>query len=228
MDNQRDIEVLNTLIVTTIDSALGFEESARDVRTQAYEGEFRQFGRERRSIVDELQAQVRRLGGTPEDEGSVKAAGHRRWVEFKSVIAGKSDKAVIAEVNKGETYIREKYEVALQDDKLSPETRSVLEKGFGSVRAGQFFASRLDGALSSASSNSSTRNRWGVKVAGAAGLAAVTYVAYRMFRPGRSSQERRSPQPRLAQEHGGGRDASGQVRAGHHLPASSPSTSSKT
>jgi uncharacterized protein (TIGR02284 family) len=101
VDNQHDIKVLNTLIATTIDSALGFEESARDVRTAAYEGQFRAFGRERRSIVDELQAQVHRLGGTPEDEGSVKAAGHRRWVEFKSVIAGKSDKAVIAEPQPG-------------------------------------------------------------------------------------------------------------------------------
>lgn len=212
MEKQHDIKILNTLIVTTIDSALGFEESAREVQNRRYEAQFMQFARERRKTADDLQAQVRQLGGSPEDDGSVKAAAHRRWVSFKTAITGTSDGAVFSEIKTGETYIREKYETALKDEQLSPETRSVVEKGLGSVRAGQFFASRLDQALNSASTGSSSRGRSGFMLAGAAGLVGAAYAAYRMF--GAKQEERHSLPPRIAQEYGGGRDADGRVRVG--------------
>ena len=149
MDNQHDVKVLNTLITTTIDSALGFEESAGNADNPRYASEFREFARERRQVVERLQAEVRRLGGTPEDDGSVKAAAHRRWVDFKNAVTGAEDKAVVSEVQNGETYIRNKYETALEDDQLSPETRRVITEAFQSVRSGHERATRLNEALKS-------------------------------------------------------------------------------
>ena len=184
MDKQHDIKVLNDLIVTTIDSARGFEESAADTENRRFAAQFRQFADGRRKVIRDLQAQVRRLGGTPEEDGSAKAAAHRRWVDFKNAITGASDAAVVSEVTNGETYIRSKYETALEDRELSPETRAVIEEGFGSVRAGHFFATRLEKNLRGGSKSSGT----GWVIAGVAALAGAAYAANRL--KGRSSRRR--------------------------------------
>ena len=188
MDKQHDIKVLNSLIVTTIDSALGFEESAADTGNRRFAGQFRQFALARRKVIDDLQAQVRRLGGTPEEDGSAKAAAHRRWVDFKTAITGASDAAVVSEVATGETHIRSKFEAALEDTDLSPDTRAVIEQGFGSVRAGHFFATRLEEALRGGSTSSGVR--WARSLAGVAALAGAAYAANKLLNARRPSQRR--------------------------------------
>ena len=141
--NDHDVKVLNSLITTTIDSANGFEEAANDARSPQFQTMFREYGSERRRCVQQLQDEVRRLGGTPEDDGSVKAAAHRTWLNLKDAVTGESDKQIIEEVENGEDYIKEKYETALKDDKLSPTARSVIQEAFASVRKGHDRASQL-------------------------------------------------------------------------------------
>lgn len=111
MANDHDIGVLNTLITTTIDSANGYERSADDADGGQFQAMFRDYAQERRQVVGRLQERVRQLGGAPNDDGSLKADLHRRWVDLKSAIGGGSDKAVIDEVERGEDYIKEKYEL---------------------------------------------------------------------------------------------------------------------
>ena len=136
-NNDHDISVINSLITTTIDSANGFENSAEDVRGTQFEQMFRDFAQERRQVVGRLQEFVRQRGGTPNDDGSLKAELHRRFEDLRAAIGGGGgEKAVIEEVERGEDYIKEKYETALKDDKLSPETRSVITECFDSVRRG--------------------------------------------------------------------------------------------
>lgn len=142
-DTDHDIKVLNTLITTTIDSANGFERSAEDADAARFSSMFREFGAERRQCVARLQEQVRKLGGTPNDDGSLKADLHRRWVDLRDAIQKSGDKEVVEEVERGEDYIKEKYETALKDDQLSPETRSVITECFDSVRRGHDRASQM-------------------------------------------------------------------------------------
>jgi uncharacterized protein (TIGR02284 family) len=136
MANDHDISVLNTLITTTIDSANGFERSAEDADAVRFQSMFREFATERRQCVSQLQDRVRQLGGTPNDDGSLKADIHRRWVDLRDAVTGGGDKEVIEEVERGEDYIKEKYEAAMKDDGLSPETRSVISQAYDSVRRG--------------------------------------------------------------------------------------------
>lgn len=141
--NDYDVKVLNSLITTTIDSANGFEEAANDARSERFKTMFREYGSERRQCVSSLQQEVRRLGGTPEDDGSVKAAAHRTWLNLKDAVTGESDKQIVEEVENGEDYIKDKYEEALRDDKLSATARSVITEAFESVRKGHDRASQL-------------------------------------------------------------------------------------
>lgn len=141
--NDHDVSVLNSLITTTIDSANGFEEAAKDARSDQFKSMFSQFATERRQCVTQLQQAVRQLGGDPEDDGSRAAAMHRTWLNLKDAVTGDSDKQIVEEVENGEDYIKGKYETALQDDRLSVQAKSIIEDAFRSVREGHDRASQL-------------------------------------------------------------------------------------
>jgi uncharacterized protein (TIGR02284 family) len=152
MSLDHDIEILNSLITTTIDSALGFERSAEDADAGRFAQFFREFGAERRQVVARLQETVRALGGTPNDDGSLKADLHRRWVDLRDALSGSGDdSAIIAEVERGEDYLKAKYDSALADTELSPNTLAVIREAYQSVRAGHDTASALKHNLEAAS-----------------------------------------------------------------------------
>jgi len=152
MLNDHDVSILNSLITTTIDSALGFERSAEDSDSGRFAAIFREFGTERRGIVAELQQAVRSMGGTPADDGSLKADLHRRWVDLRAAISGDGgDRAIIEEVERGEDYLKAKYDAALADTELSPTALAAIRAAYQSVRAGHDTASALKHRMEGAS-----------------------------------------------------------------------------
>jgi len=136
IDTSHDIRTLNSLIATTIDSIDGYEESIKEVETGRFVELFRARADERRQIVGQLRREVARLGGNPEDDGTFLAGAHRAFLNLKATVATLDDKANIGEVERGEDHIKAKFQDALKDDKLSPETRSTIESAFQSVKAG--------------------------------------------------------------------------------------------
>lgn len=135
-ETTHEIRTLNSLIATTIDSIDGYEESAKAVDTGRFAEQFQSRANERRQIVGQLRREVTRLGGNPEDDGTLLAGAHRVFLNLKSTVTDRDEEAVIAEVERGENHIKTKFEEALKDDKLSSETRSVIESGFQSVKSG--------------------------------------------------------------------------------------------
>ena len=143
MDNSHDTTVLNTLTATTLDSMKGYRESAEASENTTHQQFFNQMAEERSQVAADLQAHVRSLGGDPETESSTAGAAHRGWVNLKSAITGRDEQAIVNEVERGEDYIKEKFEAAMKDDELSPETRGLLEKSFVSIRQGHDRASQM-------------------------------------------------------------------------------------
>jgi uncharacterized protein (TIGR02284 family) len=143
MANDHDINVVNSLITTTIDSANGFERSAEDADAQQFKQLFAEFGQQRRQVVTQLQDYVRSLGGTPNDDGSLKADLHRRWVDLRDAIQRGGDREVIEEVERGEDYLKAKYDAALGDTDLAQPTLDLIRLAYQSVRAGHDRASQL-------------------------------------------------------------------------------------
>jgi len=147
MATEHDTKVLNSLITTTIDSANGFERAAEDADVPQFREMFREFAGERRQLVGRLQERVRALGGTPDDDGSLTADLHRRWLDLRDAISRGGDQEIVNEVERGEDFIKTKYETALKDEELSFETMSVIREAFESVRAGHDRASALKHSL---------------------------------------------------------------------------------
>jgi uncharacterized protein (TIGR02284 family) len=150
MANEHDIRILNSLITTTIDSANGFERSAEDSDVPRFRDMFREFAQERRQMVGRLQERVRTLGGTPNDDGSLKADLHRRWVDLRDAISRGGDQEIIEEIERGEDYLKAKYEAALEEGELSPDTLAVIREAYQSVRAGHDRASALKHSMQGA------------------------------------------------------------------------------
>jgi len=135
-DSNKDVSTLNSLIATTIDSINGYQESADAVENPQFRELFQNLCQDRQQVLPQLQAEVARLGGNPEDDGTALAAAHRGWVDLKSAITGRNDKAVVNEVERGEDHIKAKFESALNDGDLSAETRSAVQQAYESVRRG--------------------------------------------------------------------------------------------
>ena len=147
MDNQDQITTLNTLTATLIDSVTGYEDAASNADGSRFQEIFRQRATERNQAVEELRSEVRRLGGNPEDDGSFLGKSHQRFLDLKASITGRDDQAVINEVERGEDYLKEKFETALNSDALTAESRSVVERVYQSVRAGHDQMSQIKHGL---------------------------------------------------------------------------------
>jgi uncharacterized protein (TIGR02284 family) len=144
-----EISTLNTLIATTIDSITGYENSAKDIDNQRFAEIFRERANERQQVVEQLRNEVRRLGGNPEDDGSFMGKTHQRFEDMKAAITGQDEKAIINEVERGEDYLKEKFETALNGDTLSGDSRSVVERCYQSVRSGHDQMSQLKHGMES-------------------------------------------------------------------------------
>lgn len=142
MSANTDVSKLDDLITTTIDSIRGFERSAEDAPDGRFASFFRQMAQERREVVTTLQARSRALGGSPTEQGSVAGTIHRRWEDLRAALGG-GDKSVIQEVERGEDYLKEEYDRALNDTNVSEETRDVIRSCYQSVRRGHDQAALL-------------------------------------------------------------------------------------
>jgi uncharacterized protein (TIGR02284 family) len=142
-DRKDQITALNTLIATLIDSVTGFEDAAANTDSPRLQEMFRERAGERRKIVEELRSEVRRLGGDPEDDGSFLGKAHQRFLDLKAAIAGRDEKTIVDEVERGEDYLKSKFQAALQSGDLKGETHDLVERLYQSVKAGHDQVSAL-------------------------------------------------------------------------------------
>jgi uncharacterized protein (TIGR02284 family) len=149
MAEQESITTLNTLIATTIDSVNGYEDSAQNIDNERLREIFRQRASERQEVVQQLREEVRRLGGNPEDDGSFLGKTHQRFEDMKAAITGRDEKAIINEVERGEDYLKEKWQAALQSGNLQGESHDIVERCYQSVKSGHDQMSQLKHGMES-------------------------------------------------------------------------------
>lgn len=133
--NQHDIHVLNGLIETTIDSADGYREAAKDTDQPNYRTLFESRSFERQQVAAELQSTVRNLGGEPEDDGSILAKAHRAFLDIKHALL-RDEQAVVNSVENGEDFIKAKFERAIEDSNVSATTRETIRRAYARVKEG--------------------------------------------------------------------------------------------
>lgn len=133
--NHHDIHVLNGLIETTLDSADGYREAAKESDRPNFSTLFERRSIERQQVASDLQGTVRSLGGDPEDDGSILAKAHRAFLDVKHALL-RDEQAVVNSVENGEDFIKAKFEKALEDSDVSSTTRETIRRAYATVKDG--------------------------------------------------------------------------------------------
>jgi uncharacterized protein (TIGR02284 family) len=127
--NDDVISTLNNLIETCRDGQNGFQSAAEGVKDPALKSLFEQYGLQRAKFVGELQNEVLRLGGDPENTGSVAAALHRGWINIKSAVTGKNEHSILEECERGEDSAIKNYQDALNKE-LPQDLAQIIEREY--------------------------------------------------------------------------------------------------
>lgn len=133
MDKYDVVSTLNDLIQTCKDGLEGFRTCAEDISNPELKAYFNDRAARCARAADELQDLVIDYGGYPATSSHLSATLHRRWMNVRSAITGKSDQAVLDECERGEDVAKHHYEDALKKG-LPEDVRLVVERQYRGVQ----------------------------------------------------------------------------------------------
>jgi uncharacterized protein (TIGR02284 family) len=113
-DTDDVIDALQDLVECCKDGEYGFRACADQAKRPDLKSVFLQRADDCRGAAQELNEQIRTLGGKTEDSGSAAGALHRGWVSVKASLTTYDDKAVLEECERGEDNAMARYRKALK------------------------------------------------------------------------------------------------------------------
>ena len=119
--------ILNDLVELSKDGEKGFRAAAEDTKNAELQAIFLQRAQDCATGASDLQQLVARLGGKPEEGGSVAGAVQRGWANLKAAVTGRTDLAILEECERGEDVAKARYRKALEET-LAEDIRVVLIK----------------------------------------------------------------------------------------------------
>jgi uncharacterized protein (TIGR02284 family) len=127
------IDALQDLVECCKDGEYGFRECAEQVKRQDLKSLFLQRADACRQGGEELNQQIRSLGGSTEHSGSAAGALHRGWVSVKAALTTYDDKAVLEECERGEDNALARYRKALKQP-LPAQIKQIVERQYQGVQ----------------------------------------------------------------------------------------------
>ena len=111
----------------------GFKEAAENVKSLDLKNLVNEIANERAKFVQELQLEVRRLGGDPEKSGSTAGALHRAWIDIKGTLMGKDDHTILVECERGEDSAVSAYKDALKQ-LLPTQVLTIVQRQYQTIQ----------------------------------------------------------------------------------------------
>jgi uncharacterized protein (TIGR02284 family) len=121
------VDALQDLVECCKDGEYGFRESAEQAKRQDLKALFLQRADDCRRGAEQLNEEIRQLGGSVKDSGSALGALHRGWVSVKTTLSTYDDKAVLEECERGEDNALARYRKALKQP-LPERVKAVVER----------------------------------------------------------------------------------------------------
>jgi uncharacterized protein (TIGR02284 family) len=134
VNNAATLSTLQDLIETSNEGERGFALATKDNREPGVIDLLKDGEESFRAAAVELHDQVRLLGGTSADDGTVKAPVYRGWISFKAVAISRDTKLILEECERGEDYARRRYEDAMKIE-LPESVRLIVERQYQRVVA---------------------------------------------------------------------------------------------
>ena len=136
------VHILNDLVEACHDGEYGFKVCIERVHAPNLKAVFEQRMRDYAIAVADLSDEVLRLGGTPEDGGTVSGAAHRGWVTVRSMLTRDSDQAILDECERGEDITLARYGKALQHA-LPADIKALVERQMQGVQSSHGYIKAL-------------------------------------------------------------------------------------
>lgn len=149
-DADKNLATLKTLADTLSDSINGYRDAAQHVDSSEYRDLFETMASDREAALNALNGVITAKGAEGETGGTTLGHLHQTWLDFKANFTGRDDKAVVNEVERGEDYLKGKFEDAMKLDELDPTTRAAIDEAYSSVRKGHDRVSALKHQLEAA------------------------------------------------------------------------------
>lgn len=126
------VDKLQELVQVNIDSHDGFNDAASNTEDMTISSLFRELASQRQQQAAELRTLIAANFEEPEKDGSYAAAAHRAWMDLRAAFGG-GTKAMLSEAERGEDYIKGKYEEIVKECAGSAIT-DVLNRQYRAVK----------------------------------------------------------------------------------------------
>ncbi|MBJ6116865.1 PA2169 family four-helix-bundle protein [Pontibacter sp. BT310] len=127
--NERTSEVINELTQFVNDRIEGYKTAAKETRDPAHKAYYNELVGQSQQFSNELNSTLSRVGGDMQHDTTIKGKLYRGWMDVKSGITGKDEKAIIDSNLYGEEWAQKAYNDALEHKaELPQEVVQMVEK----------------------------------------------------------------------------------------------------
>ncbi|MBD2701908.1 PA2169 family four-helix-bundle protein [Spirosoma sp. BT702] len=137
------LDQLNRLLTINQDAKEGYEKASESVEDSELKSLFLTQSAQRAEFAQELDREIRALGGEPSDNTSIAADLHRAWISIKTAFSSDDDKATVQECHRGDKEALNTYNSVLQETDLSASTRELLLRHKQSIDTANSTMARL-------------------------------------------------------------------------------------
>lgn len=129
------MSVLNDLIRINIDRITAYEKAAHEDRSPDLEIRdiFYRMATESRSYINDLHAEIIRLGGAPVTQSTITGKLYLHWLNGKVNFDGESMDSLLATCIQGEEAVQEIYRHALEEEEMSSTIHQLVESQLWSL-----------------------------------------------------------------------------------------------
>lgn len=133
IDNDKAVNMLNTLLTRNYDAEKGYQRAAEEVDDTRLKSFFHNKARERYDFGHSLKDEIRNLGGSPDKGTSLKGDVHRMWMDLRESLTSHDNKAILEECERGEKSALEDYNDMLNSN-MPMSTKSIIERQRDTIR----------------------------------------------------------------------------------------------
>ncbi len=137
MENEKTIDVLNTLITINNDRIEGYQTASEETEEKDLKTLFAKFSATSQKCKQELVSEVSKLGGKPAEGTMTSGKFFRVWMDVKAALTGKDRKAILNSCEYGEDIAMHTYEKALKNDleHLNAKQQNMINAQHASIKA---------------------------------------------------------------------------------------------
>ena len=137
MENNKSIEVLNSILEINNDRIEGYNTALKETEDTDLKAQFLEFIQTSNNCREELITEITRMGGTPIEGTKTTGKLFRLWMEFKATLTGNDRKAILNSCEFGEDAAVETYQTVLEDhsNDISAEQQTLIRKQLAMILA---------------------------------------------------------------------------------------------